>query len=153
MGFTRAGGFLAYYEICHKVQSGGWDVVQDEQGRLGPTAQAGNQWVGYDDITMIRKKSQFIKDHGFGGGMIWALDLDDFSNRCGCENYPLLRTINRVLRAYPSPDPQCDGPSHLRGLSKEEQELASQPAALPYFSHTPEVSFQQSNWVVSFSSV
>ena len=98
--------------------------------------------------------------------MIWALDLDDFSNRChhtleknarkiymvrekyelhksgeghhfikifttfirmaslivinrcGCENYPLLRTINRVLRAYPSPDPQCDGPSHFRGLSK-----------------------------------
>ena len=66
--------------------------------------------------------------------MIWALDLDDFSNRCpifsdwqksnpcftrcGCENYPLLRTINRVLRAYPTPDPQCDGPSHLRGLSK-----------------------------------
>merc|ERR1712032_1505069 len=34
-------------------------------------------------------------------------------------------------------DPQCDGPSHLRGLSKEEQELAGQPAALPYFSHTP----------------
>ena len=72
--------------------------------------------------------------------------------RCGCENYPLLRTINRVLRAYPSPDPQCDGPSHLRGLSQvkvglgwknleswnqEEQELASQPAALPYFSQTP----------------
>ena len=69
--FTRAGGFLAYYEICHKVcnqclsncangcwhvqvQSGGWDLVQDGQGRLGPIAQAGSQWVGYDDITMIR---------------------------------------------------------------------------------------------------
>merc|ERR1711970_239291 len=102
------GGFLAYYEICHKVQSGGWDLVQDGQGRLGPIAQAGSQWVGYDDITMIRKKSQFIKDNGFGGGMIWALDLDDFSNTCGCENYPLLRTINRVLRDYPLEDPHCD---------------------------------------------
>merc|ERR1712106_957870 len=63
--FTRAGGFLAYYE---------------------------DQWVGYDDISMIRQKSQFVKDNGFGGGMIWALDLDDFANQCGCENYPLLRT-------------------------------------------------------------
>merc|ERR1719357_1014766 len=80
----------------------------DPEGRMGPTAQKGNQWVGYDDITTIRRKSNFIKDNGFGGGMIWALDLDDFSNRCGCENYPLLRTINRVLRAYPLEDPQCD---------------------------------------------
>ena len=37
-----------------QVQSGGWDLVQDGQGRLGPIAQAGSQWVGYDDITMIR---------------------------------------------------------------------------------------------------
>ncbi len=27
--------------------------------------------------------------------------------RCGCENYPLLKTINRVLRAYSTPDPGC----------------------------------------------
>ena len=33
---------------------------------------------------------------------------DDFANRCGCENYPLLRTINRVLRNYSVPDPGCD---------------------------------------------
>jgi hypothetical protein len=37
-----------------------------------------------------------------------ALDLDDFANRCGCEHYPLLRTINRVLRNYSLPDPGCD---------------------------------------------
>ena len=28
--------------------------------------------------------------------------------RCGCENYPLLKTINRVLRDYSTPDPRCD---------------------------------------------
>merc|ERR1719244_605877 len=133
--FTRAGGFLAYYEICEKVQSQGWNVVRDEEGRHGPHAYNQDQWVGYDDISMIRQKSQYVKDNGFGGGMIWALDLDDFANQCGCENYPLLRTINRVLRDYPIPDPMCDGPSHLRGLTKEEQDLANLPAALPYTSH------------------
>jgi len=107
--FTRAGGFLAYYEICEKVQSQGWNVVRDQEGRHGPYAYHQDQWVGYDDISMIRQKSQYVKDNGFGGGMIWALDLDDFANQCGCENYPLLRTINRVLRDYPLEDPGCDG--------------------------------------------
>merc|ERR1712127_897872 len=87
--FTRAAGFLAYYEICQKVRSGGWTVTRDPEGRLGPVAQEGNQWVGYDDIAQIRRKSQFIKDQGFGGGMIWALDLDDFSNRCTSLLLPL----------------------------------------------------------------
>ena len=36
-----------------------------------------------------------------------ALDLDDFKNTCDCEEYPLLRTINRVLRKYPSPHNKC----------------------------------------------
>lgn len=41
-------------------------------------------------------------------GMIWALDLDDFRGVCGCEKHPLLKTINRVLRNYPEPAPQCN---------------------------------------------
>lgn len=36
-----------------------------------------------------------------------ALDLDDFKNVCGCEEYPLLRTINRVLRKYPATTKKC----------------------------------------------
>ena len=42
-----------------------------------------------------------------GGAMIWALDLDDFRNKCGCETYPLLKTINRVLRNYPAASANC----------------------------------------------
>ena len=34
---------------------------------------------------------------GLGGGMIWALDLDDFNNRCGQGPHPLLTAIKDVL--------------------------------------------------------
>nr|BAA14014.1 Pjchi-2 [Penaeus japonicus] len=106
--FTRAGGFLAYYGVCDRVLNRGYTVVKDPEGRMGPYAYSGNQWVGYDDIAMIRYKSEWIKQMGLAGGMIWALDLDDFKNRCGCEPHPLLRTINRVLRSHPDPDPKCN---------------------------------------------
>lgn len=33
--------------------------------------------------------------------------MDDFKNVCECEEYPLLRTINRVLRKYPGPHNNC----------------------------------------------
>lgn len=82
-------------------------MIQDPEGAMGPYAYKGNQWTSYDDIAIIRKKSELVRSLNLGGAMIWALDLDDFRNRCGCESYPLLRTINRVLRDYPVPDPNC----------------------------------------------
>ena len=94
--FTRAGGFLAYYEMCYRIKSGGWTVVKDPKKRMGPYAD------------MIRYKSEYIRHMGLGGGMIWALDLDDFRNRCGCEAHPLLRTINRVLRQEPEVGSDCE---------------------------------------------
>lgn len=95
--YTRASGFLSYYEICQRVQRDRWTVVHDSEGSMGPYAYNGNQWVSYDDVPMIRKKSELIKSMGLGGGMIWALDLDDFRNVCGQGKYPLLSTINSVL--------------------------------------------------------
>ncbi|CAD6215960.1 GSCOCT00004262001.2-RA-CDS [Cotesia congregata] len=103
---TRARGFLAYYEICERTLKRGWTVVQDPERRIGPYAYQGDQWVSFDDAEQIRLKSEFIKKLGLGGGMIWALDLDDFENRCGCEASPLLKTMNRVLRNYPA-GPTC----------------------------------------------
>lgn len=61
-----------------------------------------NQWVSYDDIADIKRKSRLVKQLGLGGGMIWALDLDDFRNRCGCGKHPLLKTLNNELRGTPS---------------------------------------------------
>ncbi|XP_005191759.1 probable chitinase 10 [Musca domestica] len=104
---TRARGFLAYYEICTYIRKRGWNVVRDPRGRMGPYAYMRDQWVSFDDAPMIRHKSEYVKAMGLGGAMIWALDLDDFKNDCDCESYPLLKTINRVLRNYPGPHPKC----------------------------------------------
>ena len=54
---------------------------------MGPYAYSGNQWVGYDDEHMVRVKTQYIKDYGLGGVMVWAIDLADFNNDCGDGRY------------------------------------------------------------------
>ena len=105
--FTREASFLAYYEICNNIKNKGWKVVQDNQGRIGPYAYKDRQWVGYDDIGMIREKSEYIRKMGFAGGMVWALDLDDFKNRCGQGHHPLMNTIKKVLGPEMTKDEQA----------------------------------------------
>ena len=64
---------------------------------MGPYAYKDRQWVGFDDVDTIRRKSEFVREKGLGGGMVWALDLDDFNNRCGQGRHPLMNTIKAVL--------------------------------------------------------
>lgn len=37
-----------------------------------------------------------ISDYQLGGAMVWSIDLDDFSGRCG-KKYPLLQAVHRGL--------------------------------------------------------
>lgn len=39
--FTRADGFLAYYEICDNIKNKGWTVVHDPYKTMGPYAYKG----------------------------------------------------------------------------------------------------------------
>ena len=138
--------------MCAYVNQEGYQLVYDNDKRIGPYAYKGNQWVGFDDVETIAQKSKYIRDHGFGGGMIWALDLDDFNNMCGCEKYPLLKTINRVLRNYNSPDPHCTLDSnnvyHLRTPASTYPLLPPQGInggsyAVPYFNYPLSPNFRQ----------
>lgn len=56
-------------------------MVQDPSHRMGPFAYKDNQWVSFDDKEILKKKVNFIKSLNLAGGMVWALDLDDFRNR------------------------------------------------------------------------
>ncbi|XP_026668803.1 probable chitinase 10 isoform X2 [Ceratina calcarata] len=137
---TRARGFLSYYEICERTLKGGWTVVQDKQRRIGPYAYKGDQWVSFDDARQIKLKAELIKDLGLAGGMIWALDLDDFKNRCNCEPSPLLRTMNRVLRDYPK-GPLCPVTNEFTtidaGESSTESTTTERPSWEPVTSPRP----------------
>jgi len=97
--FTREQGFLAYYDICSTIDREKWTVVQDVEGRMGPYAYHDTQWVSYDDVKMVQKKSEYVKDMGLGGAMIWAIDLDDFKGTCGLGKSPLTTMIANVLAA------------------------------------------------------
>jgi hypothetical protein len=50
-------------------------------------------------------QARFVKNMGFGGAVAWTVDLDDFSNRCCLEPFPLLRSLNRVLGRLSEDEP------------------------------------------------
>ncbi|XP_017890421.1 acidic mammalian chitinase-like [Ceratina calcarata] len=93
--YTQATGMLGYNEICEKLRQG-WTVRREEQQRV-PYAFSGNQWVGYDDPTSIAEKANYVLSNGLGGVMMWSIETDDFRGTCG-DKYPLLSTINKILR-------------------------------------------------------
>merc|ERR1712191_40976 len=84
---------------------GRWFRIPKRQWVLMPTKATS---TSFDDVSVVRRKAEMVRSMKLGGAMVWALDLDDFKNRCGCEHHPLLRTINRVLREYPVADPGCN---------------------------------------------
>lgn len=124
--FTRQPGMLSYYEICHRLQKQRWQagpgtcnscfiILLKQCFRIhhvntlctsmysceilssGPNAHYKDQWVGYDDIDSVKQKGQYILENGYGGAVAWTVDLDDFTNRCCYEPFPLLRSLNRAL--------------------------------------------------------
>lgn len=102
---TRQPGMLAYYEICQMIRKQKWLSGRDGSEKSGPYATSRNQWVGYEDPESIAVKAKYVINSGFGGIAAWTLDLDDFSNKCCNEAFPLLKSINRVFGRINTPKP------------------------------------------------
>lgn len=56
----------------------------------------------------------WLKENGFGGIMVWSIDMDDFLGKCGNVKYPLLRTLNEELKGY-KVALEYDGPYEKHG--------------------------------------
>ncbi|XP_028035978.1 mucin-5AC [Bombyx mandarina] len=115
---TREKGYLAYYEICEALKPKSkkraidsdeeyseeeeeqedeeWTVMHPNPNAMGPIAFKGNQWVGYDDIDIVRKKAEYVAENGLGGIMFWSIDNDDFRGTCHSKPYPLIEAAKEA---------------------------------------------------------
>lgn len=92
---TRESGFWAYYEICTFLSGATTTWIEEQKV---PYSVKGNQWVGYENLESIKIKAQYLKENGFGGAMVWAIDLDDFTGSvCKQGKYPLIQTLKTQL--------------------------------------------------------
>lgn len=42
----------------------------------------------------------WLKEEGFGGIMVWSIDMDDFRGSCGTGKYPLITAMKQELGDY-----------------------------------------------------
>ena len=71
-------------------------LIQEEK-TVAPYAVQGNNWLSLDDEESIRIKSEYIKQEGFAGGMVWSIDTDDFWGFCTGTKFGLTHTIAEVI--------------------------------------------------------
>ncbi|XP_075677589.1 uncharacterized protein LOC113794366 isoform X2 [Dermatophagoides pteronyssinus] len=131
---TREKGYLAFYEICQKVEDDDWQLHRPYPHIEGPYAVKGKQWVAFDDIEIIQDKAKFIIDQRLGGAMVWTLDNDDFRGNCYGEQNPLISSlrsslINPLLQV--SPAASRDSTSSTRPLSSTRDDNLTRNRSRP----------------------
>ncbi|XP_075052132.1 acidic mammalian chitinase-like [Mixophyes fleayi] len=93
--YTREAGFWAYYEICTWLTGSTVKWITDQ---MVPYACKANEWVGFDNKESYCYKVKFLRESGFGGAMVWAIDLDDFLGTiCSEGKYPLISYLKCLL--------------------------------------------------------
>ncbi|PSN31011.1 putative chitinase 10, partial [Blattella germanica] len=106
--YTGEAGFMSYYEVCDFLHIENTTLVWDNEQQV-PFAYRKDQWVGFDDERSLKTKMAWLKEEGFGGIMIWSVDMDDFRGQCGTGKYPLINAMRQELEGY-TVKLQYDGP-------------------------------------------
>ncbi|XP_063916520.1 probable chitinase 10 [Zophobas morio] len=97
--YTSEAGFMSFYEICDFLHEDNTTLVWDNEQQV-PFAYRENQWVGFDDERSLKTKMAWLKEEGFGGIMIWSVDMDDFRGSCGSGKYPLINAMRQEIDGY-----------------------------------------------------
>ena len=77
---TATPGFLSYFEILEKIDSGELDKLEWDEDMLTPYAYSSKTglWVTYDNERSLGYKVSYLIEQELGGAMVWAVDLDKF---------------------------------------------------------------------------
>ncbi|KAM4700202.1 acidic mammalian chitinase-like [Discoglossus pictus] len=132
--YTREAGFWAYYEICTWLRGTTVKWIPDQKV---PYACKGNEWVGFDNKQSYECKVKFLKQSGFGGAMVWAIDLDDFlGSFCSEGKYPLISHLKSLLEGSVTncPGDPCDAtqpPPTQEPPTTPEQPTTPKPPITP----------------------
>ncbi|KAK7802323.1 hypothetical protein U0070_020718, partial [Myodes glareolus] len=95
--YTQESGILTYYEGCTLLKNGATQAWDDPQEV--PYAYQGNEWVGYDNVKCFLIKAQWLQQNNFGGAMIWALGMYDFTGSfCNQGKFPLTSIVKEALK-------------------------------------------------------
>ncbi|CAF0830914.1 unnamed protein product [Rotaria sp. Silwood1] len=109
--YTREAGVLSYYEICELIQKNPSNRVLWHREMNVPYVSSEILWIGYDNIRSVKLKMQFLKEHGYGGIIIWSLDLDDKTGEfCNEGPFPLFNAAKNELLIIPE---------HLSNVNKK----------------------------------
>merc|ERR1711970_209021 len=95
--YTQEAGYLNFNEICKNQMQHKWEITNDEHLGAPYGFYQNNQWCSYDDMESIKLKTNLIKEKNLGGGMVWAIDTDDFWGDCGLGKSPIVSTIVQEL--------------------------------------------------------
>jgi len=133
--YTREAGFISYYEVCKKLAGGATRHYEAEQ--KVPYFVDGDMWCGYEDADSLKLKVDYTKQEGFGGIMVWALDLDDFSGSCGQGKYPLMRAIVDEINAVSPVQPMTPAPTTPGPIVVTQPPVTQPPVTRPPITQAP----------------
>lgn len=131
---TREKGYLAYYEICQKIEEEKWVVKNEHPESHGPYAYHDKQWVAYDDAEIIKEKAKFILSNNLGGAMVWTLDNDDFRGLCHGQQSPLITALKTALLTT---QVETEAPPTLNAIASRPVSNSRRPTDLINLSNQP----------------
>lgn len=97
-------GFVTYADVCWFKRNNIYVTDAYDEDTCSPYVYAGTEWISYENLRSIGCKTNYVKDNGYGGVMIFSLNTDDYTSYC-YENdastpnshFPLVWEINSIL--------------------------------------------------------
>ncbi|CAG2120468.1 unnamed protein product [Medioppia subpectinata] len=101
-------GVLGYDELCQMFSKNksDWHHTGDPY-YLAPYSWTNEIFIGHEDVKSLKCKIAYLKSKKLKGAMVWALENDDFKNRCGDGKNPLLNTVYSMLNGKDSGSMEC----------------------------------------------